>query len=858
MKKFFFLGMLFSLIISANLNSQTPIHTRGAVVELDNNFFVVDTVKYYFTDSTLYKFPNDSIVKKSNILLGTNVDVKGYKYSQKNYAKDIIIDDGSGFKDVEIKGTVNTIFTGVIIVDGNTFAITDTTNIFYFNGDLAHFDSIKVGDKVELYAKNYNSESIAINIRILNGTINTVSLKNAVTSIASDYFIMNGRKFFVNSTSVLQFKTNKTAKLKEIFNNDTVYVNAKFENYQYNIVKATINKAKDTSSAKGLNEDIKQVGNNFEITINNNKYVFKKAYSDFYSNDVNIKKIDQVKSNFMLLLKIAKFDNDNTKYIETLTVLHEKSGSTKIKGTIYANEYNKIVVDNNIVEVIDTTYIVNESGMPQGIPELYVSRYVEIDADIFNNQIIAQKILIKKEPEASFSIKGIVELKEQNSITINKKKIDVLPGVNVYMTNSGKAIFDDIKPGQLLELECKYENSSVVAKKMFIINSEFSNALTVVDTVQSKTKYGFYIQDNLVTISSQSTIKNFDGEKATLSDIKQGSLVRVIANKIYTGYVAYFIEILDKPLAEKFRVAYAATINKDTLVTSWYYLITDAQTKYYYYDKTPASLSKIKFNDKLMIEYYNNNNTYYAKKIYILNDYVPNNYSVLGTVSSKTSTDVSIDDEKYNQKYYSKIFDKSNALINLNKLDEKSLVEIRGMYDGKNFVNLYEIQLDGETYPDSLKTFDGKGDNYLVVGGRFYYVDANTKYFNKAGNPISFVQLTDNLKLQVKARFVNNIRYAKEVRVLDGTSSVDNESKDNAICIYPNPAISKFNIKFNKQDENVNVKVIDVLGNTLLEQTFAYISEGQILNIENKFNPGVYIVQINSKNHNTLQKLILK
>lgn len=858
MKKLFLVSLIFSIVVCFNLYSQTPIHNRGVVVEFDNNSFVVDTVKYLYTDSTTFKFANETPAQKSNIMLGSSVDVKGYKYSQKNYAKDIIIDDGSGFKDIDLKGTVQTVFTGVIVVDGYTFGVTDTTNLFYFNGDLAYFDSIKVGDKVELYAKNYNGEFLVINLRILNGTNNVVNHKGPISFVGDNYFTLNGRNYYTNSNSIIQFSSLKSARIKDVFIKDSVFVNAKFENYRYNIVKTTINKTKDSSIVKGLSQKVNPLGSTIEIEINNEKFIYKKGYSEFNSNDPNITKIEQVKSNSTLNLKIAKFSNDANKFIESLTVLREKSGSIKINGTIYANEYNRIVVNNNIIEVIDTTYIINESGMPLGISDLNVGLNIEIDADIYNNQYIAQKILIKKSFESAFTVKGIVEGKDQTSVTINKQKFSVTPGVKIYLTNSGMGLFDDIKPGQLIELNCEYNNSTLNAKRIFIFNSEFSNSMTIVDTVQSKSKYGFYIQDNLVTIGSQTTIKNFDGEKATLSDIQKGSLLRVVANKIHSGYVAYFIEILDKASSEKFKVAYATRINKDTLITSWNYVFTNAQTKYYLFDKTATTLASIKLNDKLHIEYYTENNKNIAKKIYVLNNYIPNNYSLLGKMNSKTTNSVIIDDEKYSTQFFSKLFNKNNSSITLSELSDNSIVEVNGMFDGKNIINLKEILLDGESYPDTLKSFDEKGSNYIVVGGRFYFVDANTKYFNKSGQAITFAQLTDNLKLKVKAKYLNNIRIAVEVRVLDGNTSIEENYIDNYVSIYPNPAISKFNIKFYNPDENVSIKIFDVIGNVLYEQSFTYINQGQIINIENGLSSGVYLVQINSKNHNSIQKLIIK
>ena len=90
--------------------------------------------------------------------------------------------------------------------------------------------------------------------------------------------------------------------------------------------------------------------------------------------------------------------------------------------------------------------------------------------------------------------------------------------------------------------------------------------------------------------------------------------------------------------------------------------------------------------------------------------------------------------------------------------------------------------------------------------------------------------------------------------VSECSSLANSKANENFYSIYPNPAVNKITITFNETDF-VNVKFISALGRVVLEKN--NFSSGSAVNIS-ELTKGIYFVQINSGNTQTLKKIIVE
>ena len=90
-------------------------------------------------------------------------------------------------------------------------------------------------------------------------------------------------------------------------------------------------------------------------------------------------------------------------------------------------------------------------------------------------------------------------------------------------------------------------------------------------------------------------------------------------------------------------------------------------------------------------------------------------------------------------------------------------------------------------------------------------------------------------------------------------SADDSESiiYDELISILPNPASNYLNIVMQKDlATNVIVKITDITGRTLIDKT---VTSDELFNFQldiSKLISGVYLIQLNTENHNIINRFI--
>lgn len=95
-------------------------------------------------------------------------------------------------------------------------------------------------------------------------------------------------------------------------------------------------------------------------------------------------------------------------------------------------------------------------------------------------------------------------------------------------------------------------------------------------------------------------------------------------------------------------------------------------------------------------------------------------------------------------------------------------------------------------------------------------------------------------------------------RSINDALSVEDLAFATPIKIYPNPANDRFNIAFDAIDSDYKVSITDMLGRTVLEQSYNNLSGTQNLEIStNQLTTGQYIVSISTGNASYSKRLVI-
>ena len=203
-----------------------------------------------------------------------------------------------------------------------------------------------------------------------------------------------------------------------------------------------------------------------------------------------------------------------------------------------------------------------------------------------------------------------------------------------------------------------------------------------------------------------------------------------------------------------------------------------------------------------------------------------------------------------------------NTKIGIAKYDSNGFLETSFGTNGK-----VQTQIDPIMMKDNIRSLTLQNDNKIIAGGyslNSSNYDFSILRYNSDGNLDSSFNLngiinTDFNNSQDRAYGI--IIQSDEKIIVGGFTNSgtnydfalarynntnlnnQNNSIENQFLIYPNPTKDKIFIQNNKNIEIENVRILDILGNTVFEQS-KINSEINLQNISN----GIYLIQITAEN----------
>lgn len=123
-------------------------------------------------------------------------------------------------------------------------------------------------------------------------------------------------------------------------------------------------------------------------------------------------------------------------------------------------------------------------------------------------------------------------------------------------------------------------------------------------------------------------------------------------------------------------------------------------------------------------------------------------------------------------------------------------------------------------------------------------------------NPIAGQQYT--ITVSHKGNLTNGAQdFALVITGIDSPMSTDDVVQSQAINIYPNPVVDNLNLQTSENLTNVEVRIIDTIGNVVMNETFKSLNTVQRINMSH-LPAGVYLAYIKSDKGVVTKKIIKK
>lgn len=158
----------------------------------------------------------------------------------------------------------------------------------------------------------------------------------------------------------------------------------------------------------------------------------------------------------------------------------------------------------------------------------------------------------------------------------------------------------------------------------------------------------------------------------------------------------------------------------------------------------------------------------------------------------------------------------------------------------KHDLHFYLLNINGAAVPEYER---GKKDVVLVMP--MQYVEFITKFEDYANSTVPYMFHCHLLHHEDDGMMGS-------FRVIDTASTIVSEIQEDNFAIYPNPATDILYIQFKNQIPSAEIRVLNVLGETILYQTINNVSNTR-LDID-RLNNGIYFLQIIKDGNNFTQK----
>ncbi len=188
--------------------------------------------------------------------------------------------------------------------------------------------------------------------------------------------------------------------------------------------------------------------------------------------------------------------------------------------------------------------------------------------------------------------------------------------------------------------------------------------------------------------------------------------------------------------------------------------------------------------------------------------------------------------------------DKINVTTYLNTSEKWKITNNTGIAHPfhKHDMHFYLLTINGGAVPEHEQ---GKKDVVLVMP--MQYVEFVSKFEDFASSTVPYMYHCHLLHHEDDGMMGS-------YRVLDTSSTSVSELHEGNFAVYPNPATNTMDIQFKNEIPSAEIKVLNVMGETVLNQTISRVTNTK-LNITN-LDSGVFFVQVISGSNFIVQKFI--
>ncbi len=279
--------------IKAEHYAMQRVHIVGPIDSLGNDFIVVNNYMVYTDTNTVILNADYQPITLHDLQTGQIVKIKGFVQNDGSVLAERIKVRDLWMAYFKLEGTIESVETNTITVEGMTFAIDSATVILDADGNPVTTDNLSAGQEVHIKAQKLQDGTyLALRIKIEKEDGARLEISGAIQFVTMDSITVNDMRFYVNAKTEIydlqdhlitidSLSVGQIVEIKGCILNDGTYFAKKIE------IEEDPNMMNLSSALQGKSSVSIFVGGN-EYHLSSNTVVLDSNYNEISIDDLSL------------------------------------------------------------------------------------------------------------------------------------------------------------------------------------------------------------------------------------------------------------------------------------------------------------------------------------------------------------------------------------------------------------------------------------------------------------------------------------------------------------------------------------------------------------------------------------------
>ena len=517
-------------------NDFEDIEVEGTIEAIGGDSLVVKGFVFFVDSNTIIRGDHDASLSFDDLAVGDFVEVKAYQDANGRYVAQRIElknddDHQNRDREMEIEGRISHLTDSSMVVNGVYILLTSQTRFEGPDDRPFYRDSLKIGLMVEVKVQLNNQGvwvAVKVEVKHRERLENYVEMEGRVEEIGSDYFVVNGFTFLVDSNTQFYGRDHQVLSFGDLSVNDWVEVKAR-EQSDGSLLALRVKIENEDDRYKvemeGLIDTVYAdviVVNGIEFYVDSSTVITDKMGTTYTLADLQ--------SGMRVEIK-AYVDADGKYVAIRIKVKDLWNAHFEIKAQIDSISGNTLYIMGEAIQITDSTIIRDEQGNLVGPDYLTAGMWVKIHGTVLEDgTLIALKIKVKDDQQVEIEFTAAIDSVASNGVYINGYFFLVTDQTEIWGLRREPLTLSDLQAGMIVEIKAVQQaDGSYLALKIKV--EDKPGVARMNGVMDGKTDNYIMLGDQMVAVTGNTVFLDSNYNPIPFANLPVGATVTVITDE---------------------------------------------------------------------------------------------------------------------------------------------------------------------------------------------------------------------------------------------------------------------------------------------------------------------------------------